>query len=175
MGFEPTISCVTGRRALRAAPRGRIIFQVAQVGFEPTASLVLSQSGLPVGYRAICPDEESNLESRATNAARRCPSRAAFSVGIPGHSVVVPDGVEPSFPVCKTGVVAVGPRDCKWTHWESHPDFKRAELVSSCWTMSPKQRKLDHRCAAVPDSNPQVEDATGCFQDNFLIRPDDFR
>ena len=25
----------------------------------------------------------------------------------------------------------------KWTHWELHPDLKRAELVSSCWTMSP--------------------------------------
>jgi hypothetical protein len=54
-----------------------------------------------------------------------------------GPAGIVPDGVEPSFPVCKTGVVAVGPRDCKWTHWESHPDLKRAELVSSCWTMSP--------------------------------------
>ena len=58
MGFEPTTSCVTGRRALQAAPRGRFKKgnatrrQVAQVGFEPTASLVLSQSGLPVAYRA---------------------------------------------------------------------------------------------------------------------------
>jgi hypothetical protein len=60
-----------------------------------------------------------------------------------GPAGVVPDGVEPSFPVCRTGVVAVGPRDCafKWTHWESHPDLKRAELVSSCWTMSPSRRK----------------------------------
>jgi hypothetical protein len=56
----------------------------------------------------------------------------------------------------------------KWTHWESHPDLKRAELVSSCWTMSPSKRKPW-------DSNPQVACATGCFQDNFLIRPDDFR
>lgn len=28
-------------------------FSVARVGFEPTASLVLNQSGLPVAYRAI--------------------------------------------------------------------------------------------------------------------------
>ena len=27
---------------------------VAQVGFEPTASLVLSQGGLPIAYRASC-------------------------------------------------------------------------------------------------------------------------
>jgi hypothetical protein len=165
MGFEPTISCVTGRRALQAAPRGRRYFlAVAQVGFEPTASLVLSQGGLPVAYRAACAQTRSRTSNRAGL------SRAALPVGVPGHSLVVPDGVEPSFPVCRTGVVAVGPRDCafKWTHWESHPDLQRAELMSSCWTMSPKQRKPW-------DSNPQVACATGCFQDNFLIRPDDFR
>ena len=52
MGFEPTISCVTGRRALQAAPRGQDS-SVAQVGVEPTASLVLSQGGLPIAYRAM--------------------------------------------------------------------------------------------------------------------------
>jgi hypothetical protein len=50
-GFEPAISTVTGWRALRAALQGRDV-SVAQVGFEPTASLVLSQGGLPVAYRA---------------------------------------------------------------------------------------------------------------------------
>ena len=49
MGFEPSISAVTGRRALQATPRGQ---QVAQVGIEPTASPGLSRSGLPVAYRA---------------------------------------------------------------------------------------------------------------------------
>ena len=62
-GFEPRAprpawsSCVTGRRALQAAPRGHVHVQVAQVGVEPTASLVLSQGGLPVAYRAeVVPD-----------------------------------------------------------------------------------------------------------------------
>ena len=50
MGFEPTISTVTGWRALQAAPRGQS--SVAQVGVEPTASLVLSEGGLPIAYRA---------------------------------------------------------------------------------------------------------------------------
>ena len=27
---------------------------IAQVGLEPTASLVLSQGGLPIAYRAMC-------------------------------------------------------------------------------------------------------------------------
>ena len=26
----------------------------------------------------------------------------------------------------------------QWSHRESHPDFQRAELASSCWTMTPK-------------------------------------
>jgi hypothetical protein len=164
MGFEPTISCVTGRRALQAAPRGQCCFAIAQVGFEPTASLVLSQGGLPIAYRA------ASAQTRSRTSNRAGLSRAALPIGVSGHSLIVPDGVEPSFPVCKTGVVAVGPRDCsfKWTHWESHPDLKRAELVSSCWTMSPSRRKPW-------DSNPQVACATDCFQDSVLIRPDDFR
>jgi hypothetical protein len=112
----------------------------------------------------MCPDEESNLGSRGFK-----PSRSA-SWRIWALYLVVPDGVEPSFPVCRTGVVAFGPRDCsfKWTHWESHPDLKLAELVSSCWSMSPSRRKPW-------DSNPQVALATDCFQDSVLIRPDDFR
>ena len=34
-GFGPAISCVTGRRALQAAPRGHVHVPVAQVGVEP--------------------------------------------------------------------------------------------------------------------------------------------
>jgi hypothetical protein len=33
----------------------------------------------------------------------------------------------------------------------------------------------DQRCASVPDSNPQTGCAAACFQNRFLIRPDDFR
>jgi hypothetical protein len=135
MGFEPTISCVTGRRALQAAPRGQSFVASSSGGIRthsiPGSKPRWSASCLP---SRMCPEEESNLESRGFKPSRSASWRTwAF--------VVVPDGVEPSFPVCKTGVVAVGPRDCQWTHWESHPDLKRAELVSSCWTMSPLRRK----------------------------------
>ena len=54
MGFEPTISTLTVWRALRAALRGRIgLLLMAQAGFEPAASFVLSEGGLPVAYRAV--------------------------------------------------------------------------------------------------------------------------
>jgi hypothetical protein len=82
MGFEPMTSCVTGRRALQAAPRGRIAQSVAQVGVEPTASLVLSQGGLPVAYRAV-------LSSSAQRRIRTCNhpglSRIALPLGVPGR------------------------------------------------------------------------------------------
>ena len=59
---------MTGRRALQAAPRGRVVLRVAQVGLEPTASLVLSQGGLPIAYRAVVelrqyPEQESNPQT----------------------------------------------------------------------------------------------------------------
>ena len=112
MGFEPTISCVTGRRALRCSTR-TYCFRVAQVGVEPTASKVLSRGGLPVAYRAVVvsrqyPEQGSNLQSLGFR-----PSRSTD--GVPGRVVsikVVPDGIEPSFPGCEPSVVAVGPRDC---------------------------------------------------------------
>ena len=40
---------------------------------------------------------------------------------------VIPDGVEPSFPVCKTGVVAVGPRDHKAAGVGIEPTSRRSE------------------------------------------------
>jgi hypothetical protein len=110
VGFEPTISTVTGWRALRAALRGRM--SVAQVGIEPTASLVLSQGGLPVAYRAmclLCPEQESNLQTLGFKPSRSASWRIrALQIRV----LVVPDGLEPPLPGCRPGVVAAGPRDC---------------------------------------------------------------
>jgi hypothetical protein len=50
-GFEPAISTLTEWRALQAAPRGQST--MAQVGVEPTASLVLREGGLPIAYQAV--------------------------------------------------------------------------------------------------------------------------
>jgi hypothetical protein len=46
---------------------------MAQVGVEPTAFLVLSQSGLPIAYRAIniqCPEQDSNLHALGFKPSR---------------------------------------------------------------------------------------------------------
>jgi hypothetical protein len=72
------------------------------VGVEPTASLVLSQGGLPIAYRATtvsgrqCPEQNLNLHPLGFK-----PNRSA--VGVPGQ--VVPSGVEPLLPGCEPGVV----------------------------------------------------------------------
>jgi hypothetical protein len=77
------------------------------VGIEPTASLVLSQGGLPVAYRAmclLCPKQESNLQSLGFKPSRSASWRI--------RAQVVPDGLEPPLPGCGPGVVAARPRDC---------------------------------------------------------------
>ncbi len=94
-GFEPAISCVTGRRALQAAPRG----QVAQVGFEPTASLVLSQGGLPIAYRAaVVPDGvEPSFPGCGPSVVAVGPRDRVFPME--------PPGIAPGSPACGAGVV----------------------------------------------------------------------
>ena len=97
-GFGPAISCVTGRRALQAAPRGHVHVQVAQVGVEPTASLVLSQGGLPVAYRAeVVPD---GVEPSFPGCGPR-----VVAVGPRDRvSQVESPGVAPESPACHAGV-----------------------------------------------------------------------
>ncbi len=78
---------------------------MAQAGFGPAASLVLSQGGLPIAYRAKWLRMESN------------------------HRFL---GVDQASLPLDYGAVAF-----KWSHRDSHPDFRLAEPASSCWTMTP--------------------------------------
>ena len=65
---------------------------MAQVGLEPTASLVLSQGGLPIAYRAIC---LVSTQSRNRTCKHSGLSRVALPVGVPGRDRVVLEGLEP--------------------------------------------------------------------------------
>ena len=57
---------------------------MAQAGFEPAASFVLSDGGLPVAYRAVhsffrlCPEQESNLHTLGFKSSRS-------AIGVPGR------------------------------------------------------------------------------------------
>ncbi len=132
MGFEPTISAVTGQRALRTAPRGQVRSAHRGVVLSPGAP-----HSLHAGVRR-------RFSSAATGLDRE----------------LIPDGLEPSLPGCKPGVVAAEPRDrrqsnsLKWTHRESHPDPRHARPASSSWTMSPRviPRRISHGTGNLSDS-----------------------
>jgi hypothetical protein len=98
MGFEPTISTLTGWRA-QPGCSARASFTladrpaIAREGFEPSASLTLNESGLPVAYRAISRHVCSlsggpGIQRTAQGGIRthRHPglSRAAQPIGVPG-------------------------------------------------------------------------------------------
>ena len=68
--------------------------QIAQVGLEPTASLVLSEGGLPIAYRAMF----SLIPKAGVEPADARPSlqptlsRAAQPIGVPGRFVISDPG-----------------------------------------------------------------------------------
>src|SRR5690348_17176976 len=82
MGFEPTISAVTGRRALLAAPRGRILllFEWLRRDSNPQHPCDQRFASVPepgwsaVAYRAVvyheCPRQDSNLQSLGFEPSR---------------------------------------------------------------------------------------------------------
>ncbi len=88
--------------------------QIAQVRLEPKASLVLSQGGLPIAYRAVSASMpkagvEPAIARPSSHEHRAEPlSRLAY-LGV--LSSVIPDGLEPSSPGCEPGIFAAGIRD----------------------------------------------------------------
>ncbi len=111
MGFEPTISALTGRRALLAAPRGRVgFFSFSSSGGNRTDSIPGSKPGwsancLPsrAGAESMCPKWESNPHPLGFKPGRSAGWRT-WAIP-PGILRVVPDGIEPSLSGCKPEVV----------------------------------------------------------------------
>ncbi len=97
--------------------RACVLISVAQVGLEPTASLVLSQGGLPVAYRAKWPRMDSNHRFPGCGpgvfAAR--PRGCVSSVEAPG--------IASGSPACGAGVVRLDhtPMSFKRKPWGSNP------------------------------------------------------
>ena len=82
---------------------------------------------------------EPSTQSRGRTCKRSGLGRAALPVGVSGFKWSWVDSNHRSSP-CKGAAFAAGLQDrvfWQWTHRESHPDLQRAELASSCWTMSP--------------------------------------
>ena len=122
------------------------------MGLEPTASLVLSQGGLPIAYRAMiadrsqCPRQESNLQtfgfkpnrSAVGVPGRSSPGRTRTTVGLGVGRMSLP--LDHGTDVSSSGLTGNRTRISRL-----------AEPVSSCWTMSPLQSKRKPW-----DSNPQA-------------------
>ena len=91
----------------------RASIKVAQVGVEPTASLVLSQGGLPVAYRAaVAPDGvEPSFPGCGPSVVAVGPRGCVIPVESPGFA--------PGFPACGAGVVLL----------DHDPVFPKAEAV----------------------------------------------
>ena len=141
------------------------MFSVAQVGVEPTASLVLSQRGLPVAYRAIafkCPGRELNSQTRGFKPRRSASWRT--------WAQVVPDGVEPSLPGCGPGVV---PLD----HGTVSKSVDSPGIAPESLACGASVFLLDHE--PVEAEGVRLELTSGsaatCFQNRVFIQPDAFR
>ncbi len=84
---------------------------MAQAGVAPAAS-----GGSKPRWSSACLPGRTQGRSRTGNRLRPplrggARARPFFPLAYPGDQVA-PDGVEPSFPGCRPGVVAVGPRGC---------------------------------------------------------------
>ena len=136
---------------------------MAQVGVEPTASLVLSQGGRPVAYRAVCPERELNPQTLGFKPSRSA-ELAYLGESGPGRTRTADRHLVRVLPS------PLGYRTVflKWSHRELHPDFQRAMLASSCWTMTPKAEAV----GLEPTSG---KSAAACFPSRFLTNSDDFR
>ncbi len=77
-GFEPAISCVTGRRALQAAPRGQ------RISNGPGGTRTHSIPGSKPRWSAVCLPGRAQGRSRTRN--RLGLSQAALPIGVPGPS-----------------------------------------------------------------------------------------
>ncbi len=170
MGFEPTISCVTGRRALRLLHED-VLFSSSSGGIRthsiPGSKPRWSANCLPSHVSCV------STQSRSRTCKRSGLSRAALPVGVSGHRRSSPGWTRTIVRLLVRELPSpLGHRTMlfEWTHRELHPDLRLAEPASSCWTMSPSFRERKPW-----DSNPQAACAATCFQDRLLIQPDDFR
>ena len=77
-GFEPAISCVTGRRALQAAPRGQ------RFSNGPGGTRTHSIPGSKPRWSAIC--LPGRAQGRSRTRIRLGLSQAALPIGVPGPS-----------------------------------------------------------------------------------------
>ena len=89
---------------------------------------------------------------------------------------VDPPGVAPGFPACGAGVVLLDHEPERWASVRARHAPKDLNPDQLGWSQPCCHYTRDVCCRRKPwDSNPQADCAAACFQDRFLIQPDDFR
>ena len=115
IGFEPTTSCVTGKRALRCSTRTCCLRKVRALGFEPRL----------IGWKPI------------VLAVGHYARMLSSSGGTRTHSI---SGSKP-----KWSANCLPSRFDKWSTRESNPDLLLATQTSSRWTSAPYVSRLKRR------------------------------
>ena len=98
---------------------------MAQEGVEPSASLVLSESGLPIAYRA----ENRCTHRRSAQGGSRTHkhpglSQAAQPVGVPGRVAAEAVGLEPTSGPRPPPVFKTGPSSGRMASVRLEPEFR---------------------------------------------------
>ena len=173
---------------------------VAQVGVEPTASFVLSQGGLPVAYRAMCPERESNPQTLGFKPSRSA-ELAYLGQSGPGWNRTIVSwvwavlvavgprdrvfqvespGVAPGSPACDAGVVLLDHDPCSPSGSRGTRTHKRHVCRRLLSKQVPHQfgwlpLSLFAKAEAVRLELTSGSSTATCFQGRLLIRPDGFR
>ena len=146
---------------------------MAQVGVEPTASLVLSQGGLPVAYRAVVP--RAGVEPANTRRPPLCGGARAEPlclVGVPGREWSWADSNRQSSP-CRGAAFAAGLQD-RVLEVES-PGVAPGSPACNAGVVL-----LDHDPNVFSAESVGLEPTSGkraaaCFPSKFLNHSDGFR
>ncbi len=114
---------------------------------------------------------ESNGHRRAAVVASLVLSRGGLPVAY--RAAVVPDGVEPSFPGCRPGVVAVGPRDHVFQ--VESPGVAPGSMACGASVILLDHDPMFFQAEAVGLEPASGMSAAACFPRRFLTNSDDFR
>src|SRR5262249_6628421 len=101
---------------------------MAQEGVEPSASLVLSESSLPIAYRAGR-DLNPGATTQGGSRTHRRPglSRAARPLGVPGRLAAEAVGLEPTSGPRPQPVFKTGPSSGRMASVRLEPEFRGLE------------------------------------------------
>ena len=145
---------------------------MAQVGVEPTASLVLSQGGRPVAYRAaVVPDGiEPSFPGCGPSVVAIGPRDRVSQVESPG--------VAPGSPACDAGVILLDHDPMSFAAeavgLEPTSGNSAAACFPSRFLTSSDDFRYIHQGGSRETRTHKRLFAVTCFQDRLLIRPDGF-